>query len=366
MVPRRLSLAGGCLAAALLVAVGTFAEGSSTEGSAADGTRAERAGAERDPAQRAGAQRAGAQRAAAERSPAQPKADERSTTASGPSSNAASDSAASPAAPLSVGPLRLSAAELAARLGQASPEELRAFDRKRPAAQVAYVERVVVRELLLAAEAERVRLAEDAFVRARLRDALFQALVADERAKLEPPSDAELEAYRAEHRRDFERPERIALWRILVESEAEARAIVEAVRGAGGPERWRAQAREKSLDTATKERGGDLGFVHPDGHTDVPELRVDPALYEAARAIEDGELVVTPEGERFAVLWRRGSLRAESLSLEEARLTLQRQVTERRLEERLRALLAELAPRFVKERKDDLLELIDPASFDQR
>jgi peptidyl-prolyl cis-trans isomerase C len=270
------------------------------------------------------------------------------------------------AAPVLVGPQSVSLGELEARFGALTREELRSFGPAPGEARLAFGERVLVPELLLLAEAERLRLPEEPGTRARLRQALFEALAAEERQRLPAPSDEEMAASYAEHRREFERPERVALWRILVATEAEARDILEKVRGAGGPERWRALAREKSLDTATRERGGDLGFVHPDGRTDVPELRVDPALYAAARGIADGELVAVPvaEGDRHAVVWRRGSLRAERVSLEAARPTLERLIQERKLTARLDGLVAELSRASVRERNDAPLARIDVAVFD--
>lgn len=268
--------------------------------------------------------------------------------------------------PVVVGPLSLSAEQLAERLGELSPLELRAHGAG-AAGRLAYVQRVIVPELLFQAEAERQKLAEEPHVRARLRDASFQALVEQERAQLPPPTDAEIDAYYDAQRRDFERPERILLWRILVSSEAQARAVIEAARGAGGPERWRALAREQSLDTATKERGGDLGFVHPDGHTDVPELRVDPALFEAARGLEDGELVPEPiaEGNHFAVVWRRGSLQPVQIPKDRARPTIVRAIQEKKLGERIDGLVRELGAKYVTERRDELLEHVDVPPFPQ-
>lgn len=267
-----------------------------------------------------------------------------------------------------VGPLALSAEQLSQRFEGLSPDELGRYGKGKASARVAFVDQVLVPELLVRAEAERLRLAAEPHVRARLQDALFQALVEAERAQLPDPTEAEINAYYDAHRRDFARPERIALWRILVSSEAQARKIIEAVQGAGGPERWRALARDQSLDTATKERGGDLGFVHADGHTDVPQLRVDPALFEAARSLEDGQLVPVPiaEGDHFAVLWRRGSLRPLQVPRSRARPTIVRAIQERKLTEKLDRLTRDLAKDRVRERKDELLELVHVPAFPER
>lgn len=270
--------------------------------------------------------------------------------------------AAPPAdAPVAVGSLQVSTAELATRIAGLSPLERRSLGASPAAVNLAYVKQVVVPELLFLAEAARLGLEKDPAVERRIRHALFEALAAAERASLPSASEEEIARYYDAHRRDFERPERIALWRILVRTEAEARAVVEKVRGAGGPERWRAEAREKSLDEATKQRGGDLGFVHPDGSTDVPELRVPKALFEAARGVADGELVPEPvqEGEHFAVVWRRGTLSPLRVPLEVARPTIEARLVEQKLGERLDALVRRLTAEHVKNRRDDLLQKVD-------
>src|SRR5690606_20133120 len=95
-------------------------------------------------------------------------------------------------------------------------------------------------------------------------------------------------------------------------------------------------------------------------NTDVPELRVDPALYAAAARVQNGELVPEPisEGDRFAVVWRRGSLQPVSVSLDEARSTIERLIAERKIAERCDALVEQLSKAHVKERHDALLERV--------
>ena len=64
------------------------------------------------------------------------------------------------------------------------------------------------------------------------------------------------------------------------------------------PKRWNELARDESVDKTTSMRGGNLGFVAPDGSTTDPNLKVDPALYAAAEKVKDSELVVIkPEEE---------------------------------------------------------------------
>lgn len=266
-------------------------------------------------------------------------------------------------APVIVGGLSLSNAELAARLGLAQAAGDLAKDSGQ--AKLDYVERTLVPELLLRAESDRLGIAKSPAFAARERDVLFRALASAEQAQVSTPSQADIEAYYREHGADFSRPRRLRLWRILVASEDDAKNLIDDVKGALGPERWREASRKLSKDAATRERGGDLGFVHPDGFTDVPELRVDKALFEAADKVEDGALVPEPvrEGSDFAVIWRRGTLTETSVPLEAARDTIVRLLLEKRLTERIDALTRDLAKTHVSQKAPELVDKIDVPAF---
>ncbi len=268
--------------------------------------------------------------------------------------------------PVRVGGKALDADELSRRLGIAAASgELAALSKDEKTAKLLYVERVVVPELLFGAEAERLGLAKKPAFVARENDVLYRALAAAERAAEPEPSAADVEAYYAAHRADFTRPRRLRLWRILVETEADATKLLGEMKGAGGPERWREASRKLSKDGATRERGGDLGFVHADGFTDVPELRVDKALFEAADKVEDGALVPEPvrEGTDFAVVWRRGSLGEVSIPLEAARPTVVRLLLEERASKRIDALVQGLHQAHVSGNTPALVEKLEVSAF---
>lgn len=268
--------------------------------------------------------------------------------------------------PVRVGGLSLDGAELSRRLGIAAASgELAALSKDEGVAKLRFVERVVVPELLFRAEAERLALQKKPAFAARENDVLFLALSEAERRAEPAPSPGDVEAYYAAHRADFTRPRRLRLWRILVSTEAEAKKLLGDVQGAGGPERWREASRKISKDGATRERGGDLGFVHPDGFTDVPELRVDKALFAAADEVDDGALVPEPvrEGSDFAVVWRRGSLTEASVPLDAARPTIVRLLLEERTAKRIDALAAELAKSRVSAKNPALVEQLEVPDF---
>lgn len=134
------------------------------------------------------------------------------------------------------------------------------------------------------------------------------------------PQEPEIAAYLDQHKSEWQTPERIRLFRILVADKKQAESLIASLAHAT-PADFRAQARAHSLDKTSHERGGDLGFVAADGTTDLPSVHVDPALYAAAKPLGEGAFVPkpVPEGPHFAVVWRRGSLPAHRLTAAEAR-----------------------------------------------
>jgi peptidyl-prolyl cis-trans isomerase C len=221
---------------------------------------------------------------------------------------------------------------------------------------------LLVPDLLYAEEAERLKLRERAAVREREREILRRAMdreLSAECLRNTPVSSAEIKAYFEANRARFETPHRVRIWRILTDDLALARKIIADSQGVDGLKRWSQYARENSLDKATQFRDGDLGFVHPDGNTDTPTLRVDPALFAAAEQLADGELGKEPlqEGTHWAVIWRRGSAAAITRTVAQEEGSI-RQVLEReRLEKARQALLSSLQAKYVSQRNDSPLEL---------
>lgn len=222
--------------------------------------------------------------------------------------------------------------------------EARFHDLPRGAAGIrAFVDEVLVPELLLSEHARTITLPT------HQRDRALAFALEAELARRVTVDAESLARFYADHRDRFDTPEAVAVWRIVTDSEAEARDILTEVRGkATGAAIWSTLARERSLDAATKMRRGDLGFVHADGKTDVPEVRVNPDVFKAASALADGELAAEPiaDGEHFSALWRRGSRPARAVPLERAEAEIRRIL----LRERAAQALAELLGRLRRER----------------
>ena len=204
-----------------------------------------------------------------------------------------------------------------------------------------FLDEVLIPEALLQAHAAGTK-RDLAGPRAR---ALSEVLLLDLQAQVstQPPSDLELRHHYEQHRRHYETPRGILIWRILLKGEPEARELI-AKLGAPKEAEFRRLARDLSIDEATCMRAGTLGYVASDGQTHLPQVRVSPALFAAADQVRDGELVPEPvrEGDRFAVVWRRASRPAQTQSLEEVSGAVRAQLEEQKLVEETRKLIERL------------------------
>ena len=272
----------------------------------------------------------------------------------------ASDAGPPPA--LKVGSIELDAEQVRQRLERVPAFQLRTFGKTPAAIRAAFVDRVLVPELLFAEEAER-RPGLFTAVAVRRRDVLKTALEDHLRAQAlaeKPVTDAEIQRYYDQHLSNFVVPPRIRIWRILLEDRAAAEALRKELAAAGTLSAWSAAARAKSVDKATAMRQGELGFVRADGDTDVPRLRVDPALYQAAAPLKDGEIApeVVAEGQRWAVIWRRGSLPERKRTLEQERAAIRRLLERERAVAARDALLERLRKQHVRDVDTSLLDRV--------
>jgi peptidyl-prolyl cis-trans isomerase C len=263
-----------------------------------------------------------------------------------------------------LGDIELRASDVAHALAAMPEYQRRTFGKTDAESVEGVVTSVILPAMRLAAAARDGRYEERPSVRAKLRDVLRRRLVETLRDEVrkETIADAEVRAFYDAHLRDFEQPTRIRIMRILVADEAQARQLIGDARGDKGLDRWKQFARDHSVDQATKMRGGLLGFVAADGSTEVPQLAVDPALYAAAEKVRDGELVPEPvhEGERFAIVWRRGSTAKVSRSLADVRDRVVDALQRQRLEKKVEELLARGKATDVKDENSALLEVLSP------
>ena len=212
----------------------------------------------------------------------------------------------------------LTAGELEEGLLRLAPALRREFDSAAGRREVA---RSLVDKKLLAEEARRRHIGERPEIRRQIEELedrlIVQALLADEEKSGGPGSDAELQRYYEEHRREFDQPERVRIGRVLAavgpaagaETKARARKRAEEfqrrlrkgeplakVAGAGdGPER---------------KEGGQLGWLaRPDR-----DAVTSSAAFALQRPGEVSAPVLTPDGWAVLVLLERAAARTPAFA----------------------------------------------------
>lgn len=264
---------------------------------------------------------------------------------------------------VTVGTSSMTVAEVEKRLAAIPHFQLAQFGKTPSEIRKAFVEKVLVPELLFVEEAKRREVEKGPATRDRVRDALRQAMEAELKEAANSVSPDEIKSYYDENKHRFNTPRRIKLWRILVKDEAAAKKIIAGVKPTEvtAAERWNKHARDDSLDKSTNMRDGDLGFVTPDGQTEMPQLRVDPALFVAAEKVKDGELVPEPvkEGERFAVVWRRGSLEAVNRTLSQEAPAIRQILARQKVSNQVGDLAKKLQGEHVKNVSYELLSYVN-------
>jgi peptidyl-prolyl cis-trans isomerase C len=222
---------------------------------------------------------------------------------------------------------------------------------------------LLLREALLEAEAAR----SDASLGSPRDTALARALLQElqRQAQAAGATPAQIADYHAAHRDQYAAPASILIWRILLRGEPEARQLLREL-GKPGESSWSRLARERSIDNATHMRSGSLGYVAADGQTHMPQVRVAPGLFAAAERVRDGELVPepVPEGDAFAVIWRRASHPAGPEPLQAAAADIRAALAAERFTTESRALLEQLRRDGLRDYQPAPLAGFEPRSLD--
>jgi peptidyl-prolyl cis-trans isomerase C len=242
-----------------------------------------------------------------------------------------------------VGSAEITAAELEKRLRLVPDFQLATLGKTLAEQKRNFLDQVMVREVLLAEGAKAKKLDESPAVLERTEETLRAARLALLKAETAITPE-EVATFFVENHGKFDSPERVGVFRILCRTKEEAASVLADAKQAGTLARWNELAREHSVDRATALRGGNLGFLGPDGSSSEPSVRVEPALFSAAARVKDGEFVPEPikEGEGFAAVWRRGTLPAVHRSVEEEASAIRQVLVRKKLEERMKALLKDL------------------------
>lgn len=268
-----------------------------------------------------------------------------------------------------VGSRSMTVGELEDRLAGIPPLQQATLGATRSEIVHAYVDQVVVRELLLAEGADKEGLSKKAPTSFQLKRALSTATLRAAHAPI-PSANAipmaDVQKYYDDNRSRFDAPERINIWRILCKTQDEAQKVLDDAKRTPTIAKYNDLAREHSLDKATNMRGGNLGFVGPDGTSNEAGLKVDPALVRAVVPLKDGEFAPQPvkEGDAFAVLWRRATVPPSKRTVEEAAAQIRSTLYRERIEGIEKKLIDDLRAKKVSNVDASKLGMIVLPAFD--
>jgi peptidyl-prolyl cis-trans isomerase C len=219
------------------------------------------------------------------------------------------------------------------------------------------LEEVAIPHALLARAAAARGVATDPATKYALDRARSGATVRALRARVGDPStvgEAEARAYYAANHDRYESAARYQIWRILCATRDEALAVLAAAQADATPSNFETLAREHSLDKATNLRAGNLGFLDAEGAGVDPGVRVDSSVVQAAMRVRDGDLVASPvpEGEHFAVVWRRGTRPGSHRAFADAAGEVRRLLADERTHTATRDLVASLRAAHLRDLDD--------------
>jgi peptidyl-prolyl cis-trans isomerase C len=259
--------------------------------------------------------------------------------------------------------------EIEDRIAEVPPYPPQTFGVTRDELVKAYVSQVVERELVLNAGADERHLVDHYPAKQLYQRALSTATLRALRKDLRSPADiqdADVKAYFDLNRARFEQPERINLWRILCKTKDEATQVIADAKKDLTVAKYTDLARDHSLDKATNFRGGNLGFVGPDGASSEAGVKVEVALVKGVSSVKDGDLAPEPipEGPNWAVVWRRTTVAATKRSLDEASAQIRNTLYRERTEANEKKLIDSLRAAKVTNYDPEPLKIIEFPTFD--
>ncbi|MBW2524059.1 MAG: peptidyl-prolyl cis-trans isomerase [Deltaproteobacteria bacterium] len=266
-----------------------------------------------------------------------------------------------------VGQRAITVGELEKRLAGVPPFQLKVLGETPDEIRRAYLEQLIEEELLVQ-QARAEKLDEQGGVKGRIRAVMRAAMLAQVRLEAGEGgavTPEEIRSYFDAHK-DKYRPETLLrLQQILVPTRQKATEIIKTIREDGEYRKdpikgWKKLVAEHSIDMITKKRDGDLGFVRPDGTTKIPKVRLDPAVYEAAAAVKDGEVVPAPVpmGGAYAVVERRGSRKMPERTAETEAPAIRRKLVQDKYEKAVDDLLVKLRRQRVREKHPERADIL--------
>lgn len=261
-----------------------------------------------------------------------------------------------------VGDVTITKGELERRMAQTPRNELASFGSSAEQIRRNFLDHVLIRDIVMANEARERGLDKLRDIRERTLGAYRALLLSTVRSesKADAISDEEVKAYYDANPDRFVSPKRLSLFRILVDSEAEAASLIAELGERPELRTWNTLVKNKSVDPESKKRGGNLGQVAEDGSTGMAETRVDPALYAAADPVKEGTVVPTPvrEGKKWAVVWKRGTNPPVAKSLDAETPAIRAAMADERMRSAMQDLLERLRKEDVRELNPELCDAV--------
>jgi len=271
-----------------------------------------------------------------------------------------------------IGSHAITVGDLEDRLAKVPRYQLTAFGPDAPSIRRKFLDDIVARDILFSIGAESQHLdqrrsVQQALARSKAEATKHAVRLSAENAAISPD---DVKSYYDSHIDLYAAPERYGVWRILCSTREEALAVLDAAKKNPTPDNFATLARVHSIDKATNQRSGNLGFVGLDGTSNEAGLHTDPAVVKAAAAVKDGELVSAPVEETeagttgFGVVWHRGTVGASKRTLDQVRAQIRDTIAKTRGEDAVKNLIADLRKRLVTDENDSLLKTIDISQTD--
>lgn len=259
--------------------------------------------------------------------------------------------------------------ELEDRIAGIAPFQQMTFGASHDAIVKAYTDQVVVHDLLLTAGAEAKHLDRELPTSHQIERALSNASLRASHAGIPNATGIaaeDVQKYYDDNKSRFDSPQRVNLWRILCKTQSEADDVLAAAKKEPTIVKFNDLARDKSIDKATNLRGGNLGFLAPDGTSNEAGLKVDPAILRAVDSLKDGEFAPqpVPESGGFAVIWRRATVPASKRTIDEASAQIRTALFRERIESAEKKLIKELRDKNVRDVDYALLGQVELPPFD--
>ena len=221
-----------------------------------------------------------------------------------------------------------------------------------------------LRFALLAAEAQRRGYDKNDAVEQAVKQNAVQALMKadfDNEANAASVSKEEIDKYYQEHIGEYVQPAMQRASHVLVATEADARALLAEAKKAD-LRAFRQLARDKSIDEATKMRGGDLRYFDQTGKArDQPDSIVPPQIVKAAFALKNvgdtaPQPIKLPGG--YSIVKLTGQRPALSRKLDEVDETIRARLWRERRQTAIESFVAKLRDTAKPELHAELMDAI--------